>query len=141
MIENGVVVRTHNQQANVKIDKKAECSSCGMCLFPKNADSVEISALNKVDAKVGDTVMIERKEGAKLLGAVLAFLIPLILIGLAVAITYLFLKNEIWIALLSVIFIVLWYTILAIIDKRLKNSVQFRAEIISIIKKGENINE
>ena len=61
--------------------------------------------------------------GFYLLGAILVFLIPLILICLSAIITYFFIKIEIWMLILSVIFIILWYTILAVIDKKLKNNI------------------
>lgn len=141
MIEQGVVVKADEKVATVKVDKKAECSKCGMCLFPKNASSIEFIAQNNLGAKVGDTVMIESKKDYKLLGAMLVFLVPLLLIGLCAIITYLFIGKEIWLVVLSVISIILWYTMLAVIDKRLKNLSNGMHIIVSILKKGEIIDE
>lgn len=141
MKELAKVTFVKGNRATVSVDKKDECSKCGMCLFPKNASSVEFSAVNSVDAKVGDTVLIEKREGGNLIGALLAFLVPLLLIGVAVLLGYTLLNSEIWILLLSVIFIVLWYTILAVIDKKLKNTFKFSVEIVEICKKGEEIDD
>ena len=142
MTEQGIVTKTDRNVATVKVDKKDECSKCGMCLFPKNASSIEFTAQNDVGAQVGDTVIIESKKDYKLLGAILVFLIPLLLIGFSAIITYLFIGYEIWLVILSVISIILWYTILAVIDKRLKNKVEFCPRIIKIIKdEGENKDE
>ena len=135
MKEVGLVVAVDKNFATVKVDKKDECSKCGMCLFPKNADSIEIRAENSLGASVGDTVVFEKAENANLLGALLVFLVPLILIGLSAVIAYIFIKKEIWVLILSVIFIVMWYTMLAIIDKRLKNSQKFCAKVVSVINK------
>ena len=135
MKEVGLVVAVDKNFATVKVDKKDECSKCGMCLFPKNADSIEIRAENSLGAKVGETVVFEKAENANLLGALLVFLVPLILIGLSAVIAYIFIKKEIWVLILSVIFIVMWYTMLAIIDKRLKNSQKFCAKVVSVMKK------
>ena len=140
MREIAKVIAVNGKRATVSVDKKDECSKCGMCLFPKNATSVEFSAVNEVGAEVGDTVTIEKRDGGSLTGALLAFLVPLILIGISVFIGYL-IGNEIWILGLSVIFIVLWYTILAVIDKKLKNALKFSVEIIAITQKGEKIND
>ena len=139
MKELGTVTSIDGKYAIVKVDKKDECSKCGMCLFPKGASSIDFNAKNKLDAKVGDVVMIETKDDVKLLGAILAFLVPLILIGLSAVITYVFIKIEIYMLILSVISLVLWYTILAIIDKKMKNSFKFSPEIIAIekINQGE----
>ncbi len=141
MTEQGVVTKIDKNTACVKVDKKEECSKCGMCLFPKNASSIEITAQNDLGARVGDTVIIESKKDYKLLGAILVFLIPLLLIGLSALITYLFIGNEIWLVILSVISIILWYTILAVIDKRLKKLSGGVHIIVSILKKGEIIDE
>ena len=141
MREQGEVTSLDGKFAVVKVDKRDECSKCGMCLFPKNASSVDFRAKNGVFAKVGDKVVIETQKDGKLLGAILAFLVPLILIGLAAVITYIFIRIEIWMLILSVIFVVLWYTILAIIDKKLKNSLGFCPIIVSVINKEENKDE
>lgn len=141
MKEVGLVVSLDKNYASVKVDKKDECSKCGMCLFPKNADSIELRAENSFGAKVGDTAVIETAENTKLLGAVLVFLIPLVLIGFSAIITYIFIKKEIWMLILSVISIILWYTILAVIDKKIKNSQKFLAKVVAVIKKENNENE
>ena len=141
MIETGSVIKTRENLATVKVDKKDECSKCGMCLFPKNASHVEFEALNGVGANEGDTVVIESKKDYKLLGAILAFLVPLLLIGISAIITYFFIGIEIWLLILSVILIVLWYTVLVVIDKRLKLKTGYTHVITKIVEKGDNINE
>jgi positive regulator of sigma E activity len=134
MTEQGIVTATNNRTAKVKIDKKDECSKCGMCLFPKNASSIEVVADNVLGATEGDTVIVETTGETKLLATALVFVVPLLLIGLAVLINYLLIKSEIWILILSVIFIVLWYTILAVIDKRFVKLKKLSAKITEIIK-------
>lgn len=139
MTEQGLVTAVSEKHATVKVDKKDECSKCGMCLFPKNANSVDFYAENTVGAKEGDSVIIDVSGGGKLLGAILVFLIPLILIGVSALINYFFINVEIWILILSVIFIVLWYTILAVIDKKLKKTKVFCSKIVQIVKeKSDN---
>lgn len=143
MTELGKVVAVKNGSATVKIDKKDECSKCGMCAFPKNASSISVNATNPVDAKEGDEVIIEREEKGKLLGALLAFLVPLFLIGICVFIGYVLIKSEIWILILSVISVALWYTILALIDKKLATLSGFSSKIVKIVseRKEKEINE
>ena len=137
MTEQGVVTAIDGKIATVEVDKKDQCSKCGMCLFPQNANSVDFQVVNTEDAKVGDTVIFETSHDGKFLGAILVFLIPLILIGVAALINHFFINIEIWVLILSVIFIVLWYTILAVIDKKLKNSLNFSPTVVRIIRKGE----
>ncbi len=138
MIEQGKVIKVYQNNAEVKIQKKDECSKCGLCLFKEGADSTIVSAENPLNAKVGDVVTISTQKDNRLLGAILVFLIPLLLIGVAVAINALWINVEIWIPILSVIFVVLWYTILAVIDKKLKNKKGFCPVIVSIDNAEKN---
>ena len=134
MKEEGQVKSVKKNFAVVSVSKKDECSKCGMCLFQNGADSVDFNAENSLDAKVGDKVIIQTAETTKFLGIMLVFLVPLILIGISALINYLLIKNEIWILILSVILIVLWYTILALIDKKLAKTKKFATRIVEIIK-------
>ena len=125
MKEFGIVTAVDKNRATVKVDKKDECSKCGMCLFPKGANAVEFNAKNDLDAKVGDKVLIETEKDGKLIGAILAFLVPLILIGVSALIGYLVIKSEIWILILSLVLIIAWYVVLSLIDKKIGKTVSF----------------
>lgn len=138
MKEVGLVIKTEKERATVKVDKKDECSKCGMCLFPKNATSTQFSVNNGVGAKEGDTVIIETKENSKLIGSMLAFLVPLILIAISAVITFTIIKKEIYMLIISVVSIVIWYAILPVIDKRLRRSSAFAPDIIKILENKEN---
>ena len=137
MREIGTVTEIKGRTATVKVDKKDECSKCGMCLFPKGANSITFNAKNALGAKEGDSVIIESVSDGQLVGALLVFLVPLILIGLSAIINHFFIHNEIWILILSVIFIVLWYTILAVIDKIFARSEKYGYKIVEITAKEE----
>lgn len=132
MIEQGIVTEVSQKTATVKIDKKSECDKCGMCLFPKGASSTLIIATNKIGAKQGDIVTIQTQKDAKFLGAVLVFLIPLILIGISAVIGLVIIKNQLWVLFLSLISIVLWFAVLSLIDKKIKKLSGFSPEITSI---------
>lgn len=137
MRENVTVVKTQGKNALVRLEKKSECDKCGMCVFPKNAQSAEISARNLAGAEEGDLVVMEREKDGRLLGAFLVFLVPLLLIGAAAVIALLVIKKEIWILFLSLIFLFLWYTILAFIDKKLQSLSSFAPKIVEIVQKGD----
>lgn len=140
MREIGLVTKINDNKATVKVDKKDECSKCGMCLFPKNASSVEFEVENRLGAKLGDTVLFETQKDAKLLGAVLVFLVPLLLIGVSAVLAFLVIKKEIYTLIFSLIFIVAWFFVLALIDKKLKKTQTFCPSIISVYK-SENIEK
>lgn len=139
MREVGKVIAVKGNFATVSVQKRDECSKCGLCLFPKNASTVEFNAHNSLNAKVEDDVIIETVERTKFLGIVLAFLVPLVLIGAMVLVSFAFPNAEIWIVIASVILITLWYTILVFIDKVLAKNKKFATTIVEIIKeKKEN---
>ena len=133
MQEIGKVVEVKGESATVNVEKKAECEKCGMCLFSKSANSITFSCNNELNAKAGDDVLIERAESGKFLGVLLVFLVPLLLIGVAGLITYLFIGRGIFVLSISIILIVIWYAILATIDKKLKNSNRFKSKIVAIL--------
>lgn len=133
MRETGTVTEVKGNRAVVTVNKKQECAGCGLCLFKDGADKTELNAANDYGAKVGDAVIVESAEYGKFLGAVLAFLVPLLLIGLAVLINFIFIKREIFILILSVVFIAAWYAVLAAADKKFKKSRLFTSRIVEII--------
>lgn len=137
MKEIGIVTAIDKNKATVKVEKRDECSKCGMCLFPKNASSIEIQAQNQVGAKVGDTVLFQTDQDGKLLGALLVFLVPLVLIGLSAVLALLVVKKEIYTLIFSLIFIVAWFFVLAVIDKKLKKTTSFCHVIISCVNKED----
>lgn len=141
MREIGTVKEINGDRAVVSVDKKDECERCGLCLFKNGEASAEFFVKTDALVKVGDKVEIERSENGKFLGATLAFSVPLLLIGLAVLIDYLFIKKEIFILVLSVLFIAVWYGILAAADKAFKKSGAFSAKIISVLSADETQNE
>ena len=136
MIEIAKVTEASEKQVTVRVDKKDECSKCGMCLFPKGADGTYFHAENILGAKEGDIVQIELGTNGNLIGAILVFLVPLILIGISALLTYLVIKNEIYMLILGVGSVVIWFFILALIDKKIGKSKTFSPKLIKIIEKN-----
>lgn len=141
MQESAIVKKVDGQTATLVIDKKDECSKCGMCLFPKGANAIEFEAVNKVDAKVGDTVLIERQEKGKLTAIILVFLVPLLLILLSSVIALMVIGSELWALGLSLISLAVWFVLLAFIDKKLKRTKGFITVIVRVIGESEKENE
>lgn len=138
MIEKAQVTEVKGNFAKVKINKREECTKCGMCMFPKNAGYAILNAKNDIGAKEGDLVTIETNPKAKTLGIFLVFGVPLILILVSAIIGYFVIQKEIWIFILSLISFVSWYTILAVIDKKLQKRVTYFSIITAIVKTGDN---
>ena len=133
MQEQGLVVKIEGNTATVRVDKKDECSKCGMCLFPKNASHIDFEAQNDLGVVKGDTVIIQTQKEGKLLGVLLAFLVPLILVGAGVLLGLLVFGNELVALGISVVLVIVWYVVLSFIDKKLKKSMGFKPTIIQKI--------
>ena len=142
MQEVAIVKQLQQDKAILSVNKKAECSKCGMCLFPQNANAVEFTATNSVGANQGDTVLIEVKDGGKLPALLLVFLVPLLLILVSTVVALSVIKIEVWALWLSLISLAFWFLVLPLIDKGLKKSTKFSVDIIKIVSTNkENDNE
>lgn len=141
MQEVAIIKSIQQEKAILTVNKKDECSKCGMCLFPKNASAIEFTADNNVGAKQGDTVLIEVKDAGKLPALLLVFLVPLLLILLSTVVALTIIKAEIWALWLSVISLVLWFLVLPLIDKALKKSTKFSVDIIKVILSEKENND
>ena len=135
MTEQGKVISIDGGFATVKVDKKDECAKCGLCMFPKNANSVNFYAENNVGANVGDTVIVTTKEKAKTVGILLVFGVPILLIVASLLIGYLLIKSETVGLITSIFSVVIWFFILSFIDKRLKKRSNFSSKIQEIVSK------
>ncbi|MBE5737579.1 MAG: hypothetical protein E7348_04175 [Clostridiales bacterium] len=138
MKEVGIVSKIQKDIATVEVDKKDECSKCGMCLFPQGVNAIAFNANNKVGAKLGDTVVIERYADGGFLSAVLVFLVPLILIGLSVFLGLCIIKWQLSVLILSLSLIILWYIILSKIDKILKRKWGYKTVVVEILRSNNN---
>lgn len=142
MTETGLVTKTEGKYAYVKIDKKDECAKCGMCLFPKNASSIELRVFNGVKAKEGDLVLTTTSQKTKTVSSLLVFLVPLLLILIASAIGYFVFYNELLSLAFSVVAVVVWFIILSFIDKKLRKTTIFCSMIVKVLdNQATNQNE
>ena len=142
MEEKGSIVKKTGEYAFVKVDKRAECKKCGLCAFPKNVDSVELRAYNKIDANVGDEVIVSTNEKGKWLSLILVFGVPLLIIGGVFALAFFSGWSEVMMPLIGVGAIIIWFIILGVADKKFKMLNAFRTEITGLavaVSKPENV--
>ena len=137
MTENGIVVKTENGIV-VKVDKKTECSKCGMCAFPKNASHIDLKATSEIAVKVGDEVTVETSESLRFLSALLVFGVPLVLIGACALIGLLVFKSDIITLVSAVVITALYFVVLHFIDKKILKNKKFITKIIAVTKKAED---
>lgn len=137
MTENGIVVKTENGIV-VKVDKKTECSKCGMCAFPKNASHIDLKAVSEIPVNVGDEVTVETSENLRFLSALLVFGVPLLLIGACALIGLLVFKSDIITLISAVVITALYFVVLHFIDKKILKNKKFITKIIAVTKKAED---
>ena len=88
--ENATVVLIENNQTWIETQRK---SSCGQCSANKGCGTSVLSkvlgnklskmkAINKIDAKVGDQVVVGLNEGSLLKGAFIIYMLPLLFLFL-----------------------------------------------------------
>ncbi|MEY8762257.1 MULTISPECIES: SoxR reducing system RseC family protein [Clostridium] len=76
-LSEGVVIEVGQDFAKVRASKHGDCKNCGLCA---GDDAAIVSAVNPVDAKVGQHVVFEVKEKNMLKAAFIVYILPLIAI-------------------------------------------------------------
>lgn len=74
-MEKGLVIETQNNKMTVRFTSSEACKKCGGCAV-KDGYAVLSDLDNTVDAKVGDTVVMENNAGNMLTAASIIYLIP-----------------------------------------------------------------
>jgi len=80
IVETGIVTKTEDTTAKVVVQKRGACDGCnakGTCAT--TPEGMEISALNPVKARVGQTVKVSLRPETYLKGTMLVYGLPLVL--------------------------------------------------------------
>lgn len=77
--EYGVVVESRGNIARVKIGRHLDCSNCGSC---SGDAGLMMDALNPIDAKTGDTVILQLDDSNIVKSAFIVYMLPVIAAGL-----------------------------------------------------------
>ncbi|MBM3243073.1 SoxR reducing system RseC family protein [Candidatus Poribacteria bacterium] len=83
MTERGLVIDISEQIARVKVEKSGDCGSCNACSIDKNRTMIaEVD--NPINAKKGDSVLIEVSDNQAIKAGLLVFGLPLAALFLGV---------------------------------------------------------
>lgn len=134
MKEIGVVHKvTKSGFAVVRFDRKLACENCNMCFKPREENYVELRVENKLNAVEGNRVAVEMGKRAVLTASFWVYVVPLVLVGIAVLCTYK-LANE-WIAIgVSLATLIVSFTGLIFVDRFYKKKKGFLPIMTAIIK-------
>jgi sigma-E factor negative regulatory protein RseC len=78
MRETGVIVSEEQNRATIQLAKGDKCKSCNICTTTE-PNRMQLQAINKIDAGVGDTVEVEVPPGRVIGSSFLIFIVPIIL--------------------------------------------------------------
>lgn len=86
--ELGEVIDLKGKTAKVKFKRTTSCGNCTACGMRKDDTEVVINVLNTKDVKVGDLVDIEIETKKALVSSAIAYLFPLLMLIVGVALGY-----------------------------------------------------
>jgi len=133
---SGIVEQIDGDQIKVLIMQQSACSEChakSLCSVADKKEKIIEVISSDPTLKVGDRVIIYGESSIGLQAVLLAFIIPFVLIFLALLIFQHFIENELMAGILAILVLVPYYLILFLSNKRLKNKFQFK------IKKEDTI--
>jgi sigma-E factor negative regulatory protein RseC len=125
----GTVIEVKDDLVRVEIDQLSACGHCSTkqscCSSDKPKMIVEIQDIGR-ETKKGDHVFIILQKQKGILAVVFSYIIPFILVFLTLIITNTFTKNEMICGLLSLGSLIPYYTVLWLLQNRIKTAFSFR---------------
>lgn len=133
MLRTGKVIARKEGFVEVCFERPEACAKCGGCEGGKHVSNVVIPG----DAPVGSYVAVEMPEKQVLKASILAYVIPLCMLLLGLALGMLILKDEGLSALAGLGSMALSWFVMRMIDKKVANRKNWQPQIIAVHKEGE----
>jgi len=125
----GVIRKIENGKIEVAITRTAACVSCQLAQTCNTAEVkveyIEIPFQGDVDFRVGDKVEVVIKETKAILAVLYAFIIPILLVVVAIILANAWLNSESYASLIGLGVGVLYYLVLLFLNDRMKKTFQF----------------
>ena len=127
----GIITQIEGINMQVQIIQESACSSChakGACSASDMDEKIiDVESIDS-SLRVGDRVLLSGESSLGLLAVLLAFVIPFIIILLALIVMPSFSTNEAMSGLISLSLLIPYYIILSFFNKRLKTKFRFQIE-------------
>ena len=125
----GIVTKVGNGEVTVQIEAQSACSSCeahGKCGFAESKQKeIAIRTRDWKSYCTGDRVIVGIDKNLGLQAAILAYILPgFILIAMFLLVNRWL--NDLWSALLAIVFIFVYWGVLAMFRKNLQNKFTFK---------------
>jgi len=146
MEQFGLVIKTTNNIATVNLQRHLTCESCGKCgiLSGSGKRDLTVEALNPIQAKSGQRVIVETDDRQILFISFMLYLVPVaallagIYLGLAAAARLnLVMNHELFAVLAGLLMMAVIFTLIRLWDRRVKNDPKYKPVIIGLIQNEE----
>lgn len=124
----GVIRQIEGNRVQVLITQNSACSAChakSACMASDSAEKLIEAFSDDTSFKVGDEVMLYGQRALGFKAVLLAFVIPFLLILLALFVLRLFTDNEALSGTIALATLVPYYIILSLFKDKLKSKFQF----------------
>lgn len=136
MNPKGVVVDIKNNTAVVELQGFDVCKVCEFYKFCNIGKSEKkIICLNKIGAKIGDTVELSTSDKNILIASIFNFLLPIILLIIGILSTIKIFKSEIISVLIGMTSVVIYFLVFKYIDRKIIKSGKIIPKIVNIKRK------
>lgn len=142
MKEIGIVKKNLQEKARVEIKRHAACGSCGACQLGSKRLSMEIIAENPLQAREGDTVMLDVEFANVFKATLIGYGLPFVMFMLGIYIGHLLNVSQEWnnelipfftgIAMIAIAYIGIHF-----LDKRKMIHLNHHAKITRIVSEQE----
>ena len=136
---DGKVVRVKRSSACVEIVRSSACEGCKACMLAKKKVTT-LYAVNDANANVGDDVLVSLAPQKPLVATLMLFILPLVLMIVALTIAAIAGKSELMLALYALIGLVAGWLIAFVFDK-FYYSKKYVSHVIEILntRQGDNL--
>ena len=131
----GVVTNVlDDKNAMVLVKRHSSCESCNACKMGREEKTLEVEAINRAQAQVGQNVTVDLEHQNVLKAAFIIYLIPLITLIFTVAITIKIFDNELISALVGFISMAIVFLVIKKNEHKFKDNEEYVPVITEIIE-------
>ncbi len=134
MKQAGIIIDVQGNKAVVQIKRATACGEkCGQCSGCETTIN-KVEAINPINAKIGQTVIMELPDANVLFAAFIMYIVPIILLFGGIGIGYIVLKNIAFAIIIGVIVMILSFFVIKKMDGAFLKSEKFKPIITKIIQ-------
>ena len=133
MVEKGEVVEVKKGKVKVRFVRKSACAGCHACGMPDDEKEMILTFDDPGDVIEGDRVDVDIPQRGVLVSVMIMYVVPLILLFVGLLVGSAVFKGdsaELLSALLGIGLAAVCYTVIRLLDKRLRRSAMFAPRIV-----------